>query len=425
MPAHQAAGVTATAAPPHGADHGPDRADRGGDAVRAGQRRPRLSACVRQIDADVALAVQRRLAPLLAGRAAQASAVDATFGADVAQRVADFTVRGGRRTRPQFLWWGLRACGLPDERQIDAALRLGAALELIQTCALVHDDLMDEAARRRGRPAMHVALASQYADSARGHRTRFGESAAILAGDLALAWADDEAAALDLPGHQLTRIRETWSQMRMEMVAGQYLDVQGEHTQTRSLSHAIRAACLKTALYTVERPLQLGAILGGADEATLRALCSAGRAAGLAFQLRDDLDDVFGSADRSGKPAAGDLRAGKPTYLVALAHAQAERDGDRHALQVLGRCLGRPDLDATELDEVRHVLERTGARQTVQAKVRRLVAQSMRHLGTAPLDPVAHARLRLLLQQVAGAAPPMPLAAAAGSRPTAVEGASR
>lgn len=421
MPAHEAAGVTATVAPPDGAH-------RGGDAVHSGSGHPPLSVRVRQIDADVALTVQRRLVPLLARRVAQATAVDATFGADVAGRVERFTLGGGRRMRPQFLWWGLRACGLPDDRQIEAALQLGAALELIQSCALVHDDIMDQAPTRRGRPSVHVDFASQYAAAARGGATRFGESAAILAGDLALAWADDEAAALDLPGHSIRRIRETWSQMRLEMVAGQYLDIQGESTRTRSVTHAIRAACLKTALYTVERPLQLGAILGHADETTLRALCSAGRGAGLAFQLRDDLDDVFGDADRRGKPAAGDLRAGKPTYLVAVAHARAQRDGDEHALRVVERCLGRQGLDDTELDEVRHVLERTGARRIVEVRIHRLIAQSMRHLNAAPLDPVAHARLDLLLRQVAGSTGPLSVSAPARSRSTAdaaAQGASR
>ncbi|MHC5264018.1 polyprenyl synthetase family protein [Streptomyces sp. UC4497] len=417
MPSHEAPAATATVAPPHGAHLEGDVAATGGGHLPRSMR-------VRRIDDDVPLTVQRRLAPILARRVAQAGAVDATFGADVAERVAHFTLGGGRRVRPQFLWWGLRACGLPDEQQIDAALQLSAALELIQTCALIHDDIMDQAPTRRSRPAVHVDFAAQYAASAREDAARFGESAAILAGDLALAWADDEAAVLDIPGHQMQRIRDTWAQMRLEMVAGQYLDIQGEHTSTRSLSHAIRAACLKTALYTVERPLQLGAILGDADERTLRALCSAGRCAGLAFQLRDDLDDVFTGPGPRGKPAAGDLRAGKPTYLVALAHARAERDGDLDTLRVMDRCLGRRDLGADDLADIRQVLDDTGARGLVEDKIRRLVAQSSRHLAAATLDPEARARLHLLLQQVAGGEVPMP--ADTSARPgTALQGAAQ
>ncbi|MFI0238070.1 polyprenyl synthetase family protein [Streptomyces sp. NPDC016845] len=394
MPPDEATGATTTVAPHQAgrADHGPS--PHGG--------RPPVPARVRQIDAGVARTVERRLGQLLAPRVAQATAADATFGTDVAGRVARFTLDGGRRLRPQFLWWGLRVCGLPDDEQTEAAVRLGAALELIQTCALVHDDVMDRAATRRDGPALHVDLAADHEPSAYPGRDRFGESAAILAGDLALAWADDEAAAVRLPERRAARIRDTWSRMRTEMVAGQYLDLRGELTRSRSLRSALSAACLKTALYTVERPLQLGALLADAEETTLHALGAAGRGAGLAFQLRNDLDDVFADDAGSGKPAGGDLRAGKPTYLVALAHARAEADGDRHALRVLDHCLGRPGLDESDLDEVRHVLERTGARRNVEDKIRSLTARSTRHLDTAPLDPVARTRLRTLMHRAAG-----------------------
>ncbi|MFI7382892.1 polyprenyl synthetase family protein [Streptomyces sp. NPDC049813] len=400
MPPDEATGA-ATAVVPH------DGADRVANDLSARVGRAPVPVRARQVDADVTGTVERRLALLLARRVAEAGSVDAVFGVDVAERVARFTLAGGRRIRPQFLWWGLRACGPPDDGQIDAALPLAVALELLQTCALVHDDVMDRAPTRRSRPALHADYAAQYAPPGHPGGARFGESAAILAGDLALAWADDEVAALPLPARRAGAIRRTWSRMRMEMVAGQYLDVQGELTRDRSLGQALGVACLKTARYTVERPLQLGAVLGGADEPTLRALCAAGRGAGLAFQLRDDLDDVFPGAARRGKPAGGDLRAGKPTYLVALAHARAEAAGDRTSLRVLEHCLGRPGLDESGLSDVRHVLEHTGARQDVEEKIRTLTARSLRHLDAAPLDPLARARLRTLVRQAAGpGAPP-------------------
>ncbi|WP_338703258.1 polyprenyl synthetase family protein [Streptomyces sp. Q6] len=228
-------------------------------------------------------------------------------------------------------------------------------------------------------------------------RARFGQSAAILAGDLALAWADDEVAALEPPRGRAGAVREVWARMRMEMVAGQYLDIHGEFTRERSVGRAVRAACLKTALYTVERPLQLGALLGGADEDTVRALCSAGRCAGLAFQLRDDLDDVFGGP-RHDKPAGQDVRSGKPTYLAAVAQARAESGGDRRALAVLRRSLGRSDLDDRGLAEVREVFDATGAARLVEEKIARLVAQGLRHLDSVAVDPVASERLVALMR---------------------------
>ncbi|MBK3632397.1 polyprenyl synthetase family protein [Streptomyces sp. MBT97] len=360
---------------------------------------------LRAIDDDVPAAVGRLLGDLLAERTAQAAVLDQVFAHDLAERVARFTLDGGKRTRSQFVWWALRACG-GEGRAAAAALRVGAALELIQTCALVHDDVMDGSRLRRGRPALHADVEAQYAAVApTAQDARFGEAAGILAGDLALAWADDVLADTELAPDTARRVRGLWSAMRMEMVAGQYLDVQGQITSSRSSARAVRAACLKSALYSVERPLALGAGLAGADAATTAALCSAGRCVGIAFQLRDDLNDVFGSATRTGKPSGDDIRSGKPTYLVAVAQARAEAAGDRGALSVLRRSLGRADLSETGLAEVRGVLVATGARETVEARIERLAGQGMRHLDSVTLRGDGRLRLRALLRSAAGAPP--------------------
>ncbi|MGW1727995.1 polyprenyl synthetase family protein [Streptomyces sp. NPDC002306] len=356
------------------------------------------------IDADVSAAVGRLLDRLLAERTAHAAALDSVFACDLAERVTHFTLGGGKRTRPQFLWWALRACG-GATRDAEAALRVGVALELIQTCALVHDDVMDGSRLRRGRLALHADVEAQYAEAASSApNKRFGEAAAILAGDLALAWADDVFADTDFALDTAGRVRSLWSAMRTEMVAGQYLDIQGQTTSSRSMAHAIRAACLKSALYSVERPLALGAALAGASTATTAALCAAGRCAGIAFQLRDDLRDVFGSPRHTGKPSGGDIRAGKPTYLVAVAWARATATDDHRALATLERALGCANLSEDGLTEVRSVLVGTGAQETVEAKIERLVAQGMRHLDTAELEPEGRRRLRELLHSTT--APP-------------------
>ncbi|MFF1544422.1 polyprenyl synthetase family protein [Streptomyces sp. NPDC058291] len=374
-------------------------------------RAPRLRLdgdALADIDADVSAAVGRLLDDLLGQRVERAAALDPVFGHDVAERVAAFTRKGGKRMRARFVWWALRACG-GGLREAESALRVGAALELIQTCALVHDDVMDGSRMRRGRPVLHADVAAQYAGAvAPEPGRRFGEAAAILAGDLALAWADDTVAAIEVAPDTARRVRDLWSTMRTEMVAGQYLDIQGQVTSSVSLARAIRAACLKSALYSVERPLALGAALAGADAARTAALCSAGRCVGIAFQLRDDLTDVFGDPLRTGKPTGGDIRAGKPTYLTAVARARAEATADRRALAVLRRSLGRADLCDGRLAEVRDVLVTTGARDIVEAKIDRLVAQGMRHLDSAALEQHGRRRLRDLLHAAAGTTPGSP-----------------
>ncbi|MFK0192866.1 polyprenyl synthetase family protein [Kitasatospora sp. NPDC090308] len=369
------------------------------------------------MDGDVSGAVGRALDEWLAGRVARAGALDGTFAADLAHRVADFTGRGGKRVRARLLWWAMRACGGPDV-PVGAALATGAALELLQTCALVQDDVMDGSATRRGRRALHVDVAAQYAPGAGGRGAAdLGAAAGVLAGDLALVWADDLAAAArsELREPRRQQVREVWSDLRMEMVAGQYLDVHGQVTGSRSPARAIRVAELKSAMYSVERPVHLGAVLAGARPEQVEALRRSGRCAGVAFQFKDDLDGVFGDPARTGKPCGDDVRAGKPTYLFAVARARAVARRDRASSEVLARCLGDPELDEAALDRVREALVATGARAAVQSRIERLSERSTEYLERArPLAPGAE-RLAALLRATAGL-PPVGAGGAGGAR---------
>ncbi|MFJ6701028.1 polyprenyl synthetase family protein [Streptomyces sp. NPDC091272] len=359
-------------------------------------------------DQNVPHAVRSVLQEILRERVRDCAALDAVFAEDVAERVAAFTLDGGKMMRSQLLWWGLRACGGgagPGEG--DTALRLAAGLELIQTCALVHDDVMDGSVVRRGRPALHVALGRRYGSGgAPGPGEPFGKAAAVLAGDLALSWADDLAAetwdTVRSAGGAWARVHAVWRTMRTEMVAGQYLDLHGQVTGSRAVGTAIRTAMLKSALYSVERPLALGAALAGADDRTSGALCAAGRSAGLAFQLRDDLLGVFGDPRVTGKPSGDDIRDGKLTYLTAIARARAVASGNRAVVELLDSSVGDATLDEGGVERVREALVETGARDLVEARIGRLVAVSNRHLTSAALAPQGESRLRALLGAVAG-----------------------
>ncbi|MBN3932250.1 polyprenyl synthetase family protein [Streptomyces verrucosisporus] len=338
-------------------------------------------------------------------RCEEAGGLDGLFRARLAAEVARFTLHGGKRMRAAFLWWGWRAAGgRPGDGDEATALRLAGALELLQTCALVHDDLMDDSALRRGRPALHVELARRHRrDGMLGSPGAYGASMATLAGDLALAWADDMFAEALPEGPAGRRVREPWREMRTEMVAGQFLDL---HTQAEggfSAPAALRVAHLKSALYTVERPLQLGAALRGSASELVGALRFAGRRAGLAFQLRDDL---LGDPRRTGKPAGDDVREGKNTYPAALALARAEALGDTEALAVLRGSLGDRTLTPRRLARYREVLTELGVRAAVERRIERLSTLALDRIDQACDDPAVRRGLAGLVRAAAGTRPP-------------------
>ncbi|OEJ28600.1 geranylgeranyl pyrophosphate synthase [Streptomyces agglomeratus] len=358
-----------------------------------------------RVDHDVTGAVEDVLRAYLGERLAEAARTDAVAADELAGRLRDMALRGGKRLRARFLWWGWRACG-GDARGSEAeqVLSVAAALELIQTCAVVHDDVMDRSSVRRGAAAVHEDFARQHARAGmRGSPASHGTAGAILVGDLALAWADDLLASTALSSPRGAPLHREWRAMRWEMVAGQYLDVRAAATGATTLDEAVRIAHLKSALYTVERPLALGAALAGAADRTLGVLRSAGRCAGMAFQLRDDLLGVFGDPGRTGKPADDDLRDGKLTYLRAIALRLADESGDVPAGEALR--VADPPLTDEQVRRARAAVEGTGARRVVEAEISRLVRLSERHLAALPGEAAAVAALGSLFRTAAGLHP--------------------
>ncbi|MFH8624200.1 polyprenyl synthetase family protein [Streptomyces vietnamensis] len=355
----------------------------------------------RSIDRDVPAALNHVIDELLRRRVAEARAVEGTFAADIAGRVAAFAAGGGRR-RSQLLWWSMRAVGGGAD-EAEAALRVGAAVELIQTCALIHDDVMDGSRLRRGSPSVHVALDRQYGtDGLDRPPGGFGGSGAVLAGDLALVWADDAFTEALLTTPHSAGLGAQWRAMRTEMVAGQYLDLQTQATGSRSVGRAMRTAVLKTAQYSAVHPLLLGARLAGAGERTLRGLGRAGLCAGIAFQLQNDLQGVFGDPRRTGKSAGEDLRTGKATYLMAVARALCVRGGDTEGLRFLDAVVGSPAATERELRRVIDLLESCGARAHVAGRAERLCARAVRTLRQTELAPGPAGHVTRLLLDAGG-----------------------
>jgi geranylgeranyl diphosphate synthase type I len=303
-------------------------------------------------------------------------------------------VTGGKRLRPVFCHCGWLAAG--GATDAPAVARIGAALELFHAFALIHDDVMDRSVLRRGGPAMHVRLAELHRDGGDPDAARrFGVNAAILVGDLCLVWSDELLHAAGLAPALLATARPLLDAMRTEVMAGQYLDLGGPG-EDDWLSLAWRTIGLKTAAYTVERPLQLGAALAGGDQALLRACTAYGHPLGEAFQLRDDLLGVFGDPARTGKPALDDLREGKPTVLMALTWQRASTQ-DRRTLRTLH---GDPDLDESGAEVLRGIVRSTGADATVDGLVHTRIDQAVTALVDAPFPAAVRRELTELAERV-------------------------
>ena len=272
-------------------------------------------------------AVEGTLAEFLSGQTAALDDVDPALGR-FARTTRDLVLAGGKRLRPTFAYWGWR--GVVAAREpVEPVLPALAALELMHTFALVHDDVMDDSATRRGGPTAHRIFAAQHSNAGRlGDPDHFGTTSAILVGDLCLVWADQLLARAAVSTATLFAVRACYDRMRIEAVAGQYLDVLGEtEPATWSVDRALLVARHKTASYTVQRPLQFGLALAGPSDSDVAAVDEAynryGIAVGEAFQLRDDLLGVYGDPVITGKPAGDDLLTGKPTTLLMLAHQLA------------------------------------------------------------------------------------------------------
>lgn len=347
---------------------------------------------LRAIDESLPAEVTREVAGFLAGKRADAEAVDPTFATAV-DSLVDFVLGGGKRIRPTFAWWGWRGVGSSPEDPA-AVLRAVSALELLQGCALVHDDLMDDSTTRRGSPTVHVGFARRHSDEGwLGAPERFGAAAAILLGDVALAWSDDMLRWAGLGPDALRRALGVWQAMRTEVLGGQYLDVLTQARGDEAPEAALRVDRYKTAAYTVERPLHLGAAIAGADTSLVESYRRFGADIGIAFQLRDDLLGMFGDPDITGKPAGDDLREGKRTLLLASGLRAADEHGSNTAAATLRSAIGRPDLGPDGVDAVRQLLVDLGAVRHVERRIEQLTGSALGTLRAADVVEPAATRL--------------------------------
>ena len=358
-----------------------------------GRRYPRRVAGSPLDVADLRQRVKKSLAEFLTGQAGLLDDVSEELRA-ISDALHEFLLDGGKRLRPAFCYWGWRGAGGADTEEVVTA---AASLELLHACALIHDDVMDGSDTRRGHPAVHRRFAALHrGEGWHGGPEWFGASAATLLGDLCLMWADQMLRNSGVPADALGRATAVYDEMRVELIAGQYLDLLEQARGGQSIERALRVTRYKTAKYTIERPLHMGAALAGAPPELPAAYTAYGLPLGEAFQLRDDVLGVFGDPAETGKPAGDDLREGKRTVLVAMALERAT-PGQTAAVR---RHLGDPHLDDAGVATLRGVIEETGALAEVERLIAVRTATALDALSTAPIEPAA----REVLESLAGAA---------------------
>ena len=280
---------------------------------------------------------------------------------------------GGKRLRPQFCHLGWRAAGgRPD---VDMPIRLGAAIELLHVMALLHDDVIDDAATRRGHTTTHRRQSEVHLKKdLLGESRRFGEGVAVLIGDITYVLSDVLVEDLS------QQARAVWNDLRLEMNIGQYLDTVGSAYRERSTTFAELVCRFKSAKYTIERPLHVGAIAADVSRGLALApmLSAYGLPLGDAFQIRDDVLGVFGNEKTVGKPVGGDFREGKPTPMLAYAYEHADAE-QRKVLDMVGR----ENLSEQDISVLQQVVINTGAKNAMEQRISTLVDEAIGALKPA------------------------------------------
>ncbi|AZM48662.1 4-hydroxy-3-methylbut-2-enyl diphosphate reductase [Streptomyces sp. WAC 06738] len=326
-----------------------------------------------------------RIEVLLRDEADRWGSVD-TRAAQPVEAIAELVAAGGKRLRPTFCISGYLAAGgrLDGSAAEGAVVNAAAGVELLHTFALLHDDVLGNAPTRRGKPTAHVKHAGIHERHGwAGESRRYGDSFAIVAGDLAFSYANK--ITRHLPG----AARDVWAYLSTEVIVGRQLDMALAAEPAPDPDLARWVAVCKSGQYTIHRPMALGAAIAGRED--LREAYEAyGVAVGEAFQLRDDLLDAFGDSEATGKPAGPDVSEHKMNLLLALA---AGKDADVAALVT--------DGENGDPDRLRAAMLASGVRQEAEDRIDELVQTARKALEGAPLADGWRERLDKMAQQVA------------------------
>lgn len=297
---------------------------------------------------------------------------------------------GGKRLRALLCYWGWRGAG--GATLASEVVRAGLAIELFQTAALIHDDIIDNSDTRRGAPAVHKRFEAMHTENRwAGSVADFGVAGAILSGDLCLSMSETAFSSVGQAGAWGTYAREVFDVMRAEVMAGQYLDILVEVEDAAdpdtTFQRAERVIRYKSAKYSCEHPLVLGGALAsgataGKPSTLLQDFSNFALPLGEGFQMRDDILGVFGKPEVTGKPAGDDLREGKRTVLIAL----TEKNSTAQQVQLLNSSLGSPNLSLEKVQELQQLISGSGALAEVEQLIddkRAVVSSELEKMSVA------------------------------------------
>jgi len=309
----------------------------------------------------------------------------------VSQSLSSFLLDSGKRLRPLFAYAGIMSAG---EILNPATTKAISSLELLQACALIHDDLMDGSDTRRGKPSIHRHFESIHVqDELEGFAPAYGLASAVLLGDLALVWSNQLLNNSGISAIELQRVLPVFDEMRVELMAGQFLDIHEQTQRNTDLARSMKIARYKSGKYTIERPLHMGAVLSGNSTPELiLALSEYGLPLGEAFQFRDDLLGTFGDPSITGKPAGDDLREGKRTALIAMTDARctdAMREESR-------KYFGKVDLDDKGVAILQEMIDSTGAKAELEKMIENLTQRALKAIDDAAIADSARDTLTQL-----------------------------
>ncbi|WP_348788107.1 polyprenyl synthetase family protein [Leifsonia sp. NPDC080035] len=345
--------------------------------------------------------VDERLNAFFAARAPEAAA-----HGDAYRRLWESAwdaTRGGKRLRPRFTLTAFHGLGGAQRASAarESAVRVAVAFELLHTAFLLHDDVIDGDTVRRGRPnvAGEFTADALFRGAGLPRARLWGESAAILAGDLLLHAATAEVARIDAPASVRDRLMDVLERAVSVTAAGELADV-GLSTgmSGAGIAEVLAMTERKTAEYSVSGPLVAGVLLAGAADREgdlLDVLAEYGRLVGVAFQLGDDLLGVFGSEAVTGKSVVSDLRQGKQTTLVAFARGTA-------SWPVIADGFGRPDLGRAEAAGIASALEECGARGFVERLLHEHVDAAIHALDSPAVPAALAAELTVVARSCVG-----------------------